>query len=61
MKVNPNPETKINMSFSKKLYGVKVELEKRADEMNMSSSKYCIMVLTRHIASGERFHVAGDR
>jgi len=50
-------ESRILLSFGKKLYGVKLELEKRADEMNMSCSKYCIMVLTRHIASGERFKV----
>ena len=48
---------RIMVSFGKKLYGVKVEIEKRADEMNMSAGKYCVMVLTRHIASGERFKV----
>lgn len=50
-------ETRINISFGKKLYGVKTELEKRAAELDMSASKYCIMVLTRHVASGEKFRV----
>lgn len=48
---------RITLSFGKKLCAVKTELEKRAEEMNMSASKYCIMVLTRHISSGERFRI----
>lgn len=51
--------SQINLDFGKKSAGVKVELAKRAEEMGMSASKYCIMVLTRHIASGEKFRIEG--
>jgi len=52
--------TKLTLSFGRKMYNVKAELERRADAMNMSASKYCIMVLTRHVSSGEKFRITND-
>ena len=50
---------RIMLSFGKKMYGLKLEIEKRADDMNMSASKYCIMILSRHVQSGEKLKVTG--
>lgn len=49
--------SKINVSFGKRYALVKTQLEERASEMQVSASKYCLIVLTKHIASGERFKV----
>lgn len=49
----------INIDFGKRSSAIKAELEKRAAELHMSTNKYCIMVLTRHVTSGERFRITG--
>lgn len=51
---NPN---QVNCNFGKGRAGIVSELKKRAEACGMSTSKYCIAILSRHVMNEKGLRV----